>query len=127
MSCAPRQGRGEMKRLLVPTAAPAAAVLVFAVVNATAGSSRAKGRWLDPRVYANKHLVIPIHRPVDLPEFQDVRRAVPVLDDCLHRLSSSMHSIISCCFDPSLQRGWWSRFKHSRKGDVGPRDSVQRL
>src|SRR5213593_3219108 len=42
MSCAPRQGRGEMKRLLVPAAAAAAAVLVFAVVNATAGSSRAK-------------------------------------------------------------------------------------
>jgi len=31
-----------MKRLLVPAAAAAAAVLVFAVVNATAGSSRAK-------------------------------------------------------------------------------------
>src|SRR5438552_16945522 len=56
---------------------------------------------IDPgRVYPNKHMVIPIHRPVDLPEFQDVRRAVPVLDDCLHRVSSSMHSIISCCLDP---------------------------
>jgi hypothetical protein len=55
---------------------------------------------IDPgRLCPNKHMVIPNHRPVDLPEFQDVRRAVPVLDDCLHRDRSSMHSIISCCFD----------------------------
>ena len=35
---------------------------------------------------------------------QDVQRSVAFLDDCLHRDRSSMHSIISCRFRPSLQR-----------------------
>jgi CheY-like chemotaxis protein len=39
-------------------------------------------------------------------ELQDIRRAVLVLDDCLHGDWSSMHSIISCCFDRSPQRRW---------------------
>ena len=40
---------------------------------------------VDPgRVHPDKHLVVADHRPVDLPELQDVGRAVSVLDDCLH-------------------------------------------
>src|SRR5437016_2188316 len=35
-------GRGEMKRTFIPAAIVAAGVLVFAVVNATAGSSRSR-------------------------------------------------------------------------------------
>ncbi len=34
---------------------------------------------------AYEHVVIPDHRLVDVPEFQDVGRAVGVLDDCFHR------------------------------------------
>lgn len=71
---------------------------------------------IDPgRLYLNKHIVATNHRPVDLPEFKDVRRAVPVLDDCLHRVRSSMHSISSCCFNPlSTEKGSRLDAAHAR-------------